>query len=93
MDLMDETSEFYEANQLEAWEAYDLSIGRVRPYTYYFPYLTCPHSQNAIDVTLRRIWVRIENERAKEREQAKPKIPNPKTPGLPSPMMVRSYGK
>lgn len=90
LNLMDPDNPYYEENQFEAWETYCMAIDAgQRPYTYYFRYLECEHSQNAIDRVLRRIWQRIEV----ERKEKNAKKPEPKVnPNLPYPMMVKTYG-
>ena len=40
-----------------------------RPYTYYFPYLQCPFSQNAIDVKMKLVWTQNQIKLNKESQQ------------------------
>ena len=82
---MDEHDESYDLNQKEAWHVYEMSKDAgVRPYIYYFPYLECPHSMNAIDIVIRRIWIRIEVERKQERESKQVSNQNPSNPQPPT---------
>ena len=67
LHLMDPANEGFRA---EARMFYKESEGRARPYTYYFPDLTCVHSKNAIDMLMRNLYIRHENE-----SQNKPKKP------------------
>jgi hypothetical protein len=66
-----ENSDFRE----EARIFYEESIGRERPYTYYFPDCACAHTRNAIDVVMRGIWVASENAKHEKTNAPKEKSP------------------
>lgn len=67
----------------EARIYYDMSRDAgERPYTYYFePWeLPCLHTRNAIDLTMRSLWVEHENQKNAERYPSTPQQNKPETP-------------
>lgn len=40
-----------------------------RPYIYYFPYLLCPFSQNAIDMKIKQLWTEHQLELKKQQKR------------------------
>ena len=65
-----------------------------RPYVYYFPYLKCPHSMNAIDKTIRVIWLKSEAEKITSKTETPSEEPPQTHPHLARfDHLVKKHGK